>query len=852
MLYRKIISGVLAALTTLMCCANSALATGSYTADTDTFAVKVAQGLGAIESYEPEKKVTVADFKKTVDALAVNSGYSSIYFEKSKSDEQEIKCKDAAAVVCDMLGYGVFCNAGRGGIKPDEMMPIASKYGILKGVSEDKDETLTMQSLVNMIYNVLEAKTLDTEYLSGGGFNTTLTGKRYLEDVMGMTFINGVVEATKFSSLKFEDGTETNQIQISGVLYNCNIDDYEEYIGMKVKALVNYNDGDEEVLALYDNGESFAVDADDLEYGQISKTAITYYNQNGRKMTLSISDTADVLYNFSLLKDWNEEDLKVRQGRLVCIDNNGDGKYDVIKIEEYKSMLIFSASIDSKKISNSSGVAVSIKKLIENGYHIYDGEKIIKPENIPTGAVATYFLDKTGEVMKMYVHSDVSAGVVRSIDKENNKITLDDKVYSYTDELESDIENVSVGTSVTVNINVYGEIAAYQIAKDSYLYGYMINFWDDDGSGNVKVKIFTQGNEIKVYETSNKVNLNGSSMSAQKAFQYNLSTGLWDEVGRISQIVKYKVNSKDELTSIRTATNYFDASHPERLLKEKDGVYKYYPSSKTIAGDTRLNVLTKVFLIPTDLNEITKFKYGGMEIMGTRENFTCQIYDIDEDRYAGVLVSRINPYGKAQIDDIAATPYLIESVSETLNAREELSVSVTAHQVGVANAPIKELVFNSPDISLTYCGKQILSGDLKKGDIIMVSKDYTMSGEYGNFIMWCRPDLTTPYEATKAYWNQEASERTFYADRRILAYGEVIKVVKDGLLINNKPKSTENYDAWNRIINVSGTTPVYICDKEEKGVVKASIADVQPGDKVFSLLSSSITPSELVIYRNFE
>lgn len=851
MLYRKIISGILAAFTALICCANLTFAeTGEYTADTDTFAVKVAQGLGAIGEYNPEQKVTVADLKKTVDALAENPGYSSIYFKESKSGEQEIKCKDVVAVVCDMLGYGVFCNAGKGEIKPEEMMPVASKYGILKGVSESKDETLTMQSFVNMIYNVLNAKTIDTEYQAGEVAKITLTEKKYIEDVMKMTFINGIVEITKFSSLKSEEGTENNRIQIGGVLYSCNMDDYEQYIGMRVKALVKYNDGDEEVLALYDNGESFAVDADDLEYNQISKTAITYQSDHGRKKTLLISNTADVLYNFSLLKDWTEEDLKVKQGRLVCIDNNDDGKYDVIKIEEYKSMLIFSASVDSQKISNSSGVAVSIKKLIENGYPIYDGEKIIKPENIPTGSVATYFLDKTGEVVKMYVHNDIAAGVVRSIDTEDKKITLDDRVYSYTDE--SNIEKVSVGTSITVNINVYGEIAFYQIAKDSYLFGYMMNFWDDDESGKVKVKIFTQGNEFKVYETADKVNLNGGNMSAEEAFKYNLGTGLWDEVGKISQIVKYKINAKDELSAIRTAANYFDSSHPERLLKEKDGVYKYYSASKTIAGDTRLNVLTKVFLIPTDLKETTKFKYGGMEIMKDLENVSCQIYDIDDDRYAGVLVARIDPNGKAQIDDIAGTPYLVETTSEILNSRDEITVSVTVHQLGVTNAPSKELVFNKPDISLVYCGQQILSGDLKKGDVIMVSKDYTMSGEYGNFKMWCRPGLTTPYEATKAYWNQEASERTFYADRRILAYGEVIKIVKDGLIINNKPESTENYDAWNRIITVSGTTPVSICDKEEKGTVKASIADVQPGDKVFSLLGSSITPTELVIYRNFE
>ena len=75
--------------------------------------------------------------------------------------------------------------------------------------------------------------------------------------------------------------------------------------------------------------------------------------------------------------------------------------------------------------------------------------------------------------------------------------------------------------------NHYGEVAQFDISYDGYLYGYLISFDESEALSTPWLKIFTQTNEFKIYNTTNNIILNGVRMKAKDAFAYNLTTGLW-------------------------------------------------------------------------------------------------------------------------------------------------------------------------------------------------------------------------------------------------------------------------------------------------------------------------------------
>ena len=825
--------------------------TGNYSADEYGFEVKIAEGLGVIDDYNADEKVTVGQFRKAIDALSPGEELSDFYIKNAKGDSNEIRCVDAAAIMCDILGYGIFSGVGiTDNTRVAEMFSTAQNRGILKGVKEGAYESLTMQGMANMLYNVLSSKALNTSYTGNGGYNASISDRKFAEDALNMQFVDGAVQQTKFSSIVSPGGTSDNTMVINGVSYKCDINGSEEYIGMSVKALVCNEKGNRRVLALFDNGKTKQVMADDIDYDGTTANEISYFDAKGGRKTLRLDSNADVLYNCTLQMSKSAEDFKIKQGRLVLIDNDNDGKYDVVRIEEYKTMKVFSVSMFTKKISDAYGNVANIEKLIDEEYPVYEKGIEILPQNIPLGSIAAYLTDKNGYVTRIYVSSDIAAGTVRNIKANKDTITLDDTVYSYTDEIKSEIEKVGLGCIVNVYLDVYGEIAYFDVSKDAYLYGYMTAFETSRGLNAPRMKVFTQSNEFKIFSAADTIDIDGNRISSAEAFEYSADNPFWDEAGKINQIIKYKLNSKGLVTAVRTASNYDTGNH-ERMLKEKDGVYTYYADPNTICADTRLNALTKVFLIPTDFSYDNKFKCGTYDILKNDNDYTCQVYDIDENRYADLIVARIDPYGKSSVDDLYGNVYMVDEIGTFINDHGDEAPLVVAQQLAQSEPKEVEIKFNTPNISATIADVSVTSGTLKQGDIIMVKEDGTHSGEMGNLKIWYRPGEVGPYEDVKRIWYSEKSINTFISDGYAYCAGKIIEIVKDGVIINNQPLDTEDYSKWNRIITISGTTPVHILDKNRGEIVRGSVADLESGDTVFSLIQSG-KPLEFVIYRNFQ
>ncbi len=169
---------------------------------------------------------------------------------------------------------------------------------------------------------------------------------------------------------------------------------------------------------------------------------------------------------------------------------------------------------------------------------------------------------------------------------------------------------------------------------------------------------------------------------------------------KLSQMVKYKANAKGEITAIYTTTTK-DSGDGSRLVKVKDDFLTYYKNPMSFGDDVRLNVYTKVFLIPSDLSFEKRFDYGAPDILGNAGDYTVQIYDVDKDYYAGVVVVTIDPYNPSgnTIDEIGGSTYVVTEVGEAIADNGELSVYVMGRALGATtNTPVL-MRFTTKDIS---------------------------------------------------------------------------------------------------------------------------------------------------------
>lgn len=819
---------------------------GEITLDDNIIQVVFSKGLGIISDYDAEAEITAGDVANAVNRLSDSDSMADGFYASYEYDKK-VKISEIIKIFVNLAGYEKYAALKYGAASDGGTVMMASELGLLKGIPSDKEKNATMRDLAYLSYNLLETKVLKTRYNADGTSSFEVSDTKYLNRVLSAYALEGIVEAVSNTSLEPGKETRSNSLIISGSEYFCEKCEYEEYIGRSVKALIKEENGMLYVKAMFDKSEVLGIDAEDIIENSTDKFRITYYNANDKKVGANISKRADVIYNYSVMPDYSADDLKISQGRIVLIDNDYDGTYDVVKIEEYKTMWLFSSSVDSEKIVDNYGRSESIKELIENEYPIYDAKgNVVIPDNMPYDMVATYYLNKGGEVVCIYFTNEKGGGRISEFKTEENKIKIDGKEIGYSAQLKSEIESLDAGTSIIYYLDRYGKIAYYELAQEPYLYGYLVSFSEGKGLSNPKVKIFTEDNDFKVFDTADTIVFNGKKISVNEAFKYSLDGGLWDEVGKKNQIVKYKANAKNVLSELLTATDT-KIEGSDRPFKEKDSVLTYYSRPRTISADTRLNNLTKVFLVPRDLTFEKRFEYGTFTLLSNDQDYTCQVFDIDENRYAKLVLARIENYEKPSVDQINGSMYIIDDNGEFKNDEGENSIFITAYD---KNGELCELFFNNANISATNEGVTKSVSELKRGDVISIGK--TEAQEVGDFCLWYANGKTQPYENAKRVWYSETSQTTFISDGNTYTYGRVEKLLKNGFLANNRPLNNgdtpEERSSYNRIITTEGKTPVFICDNNSNKLKTASVSDICEGDNIFMQLSDAL-PILIVIYR---
>lgn len=830
-----------------------------------TLAADMAMGIGAFDEYVPNKKVTLGEFAVVISKLAASEHIANKYIAESQY-QNGVKIITAYAVMLDILGYSIYFKDGSiDSHDTTEILYIADKYDISDGVTGSPDDIITYQQLAEMIYNTMQAHSIDTVYHANGE-NTYYTSTiPYMEKALDMYIAEGVVQRTSFSSIVDTENSKEPNVIISGNKYNCEMGKYEEFIGRKVKALYRFKRNTRELLAMHDVSDRvLEINAKDLDVDNITMRKVNYWADGNKVRTAKISDAAYILYNNCLLKNATAEDLKIDQGILVLIDNNSDSQYDVVKIEVYQSVQIFAVSTEAKTItvSDSSMSTLSIDDMVEYGYPVYDHGRIIKPENITLNSIATCYKGLDGEVIKLYICTDTIAGTVNYIDADNNIVVLEGKEVFYTNEIATDIEALELGTTIIAYLNHMGEISAFEIGKDKYLYGYLSNFIERRGLNNPQLKIFTQMIEFKIYDTASKIKVNGVSMSSADAFANVAGSVFWDNDNKQAMLIKYSTNSKGVINAIYTPTGSLEekAMCPARPYLNQLGNYRYSSSLKTLAPDSRLDERTKVFIIPYDRDDIRDYNYGTHNVF-LEKDYNCQIYDIDDNYYIGSVIATPDPDYIEGPAEPAIVPAIITSVRHTLNDLGEDTIKIIARTLGTTTTT--DYTFKELSMGSTLGSNNISVNDLEPGDVVQLFVDtnhtievwlfkakykMTKHGSDGSLKFY-----TEPYEEIKPWSTWDfIHDANHFPSGNGFNTGTVLEVVKNGFVANFKPQNSDGsyQTSWNRLLATSTATRVSICETRSNGDVKiydATVGDIQEGDRIF--VSRDNIVNEVVIYR---
>ena len=305
-------------------------------------------------------------------------------------------------------------------------------------------------------------------------------------------------------------------------------------------------------IFLRESTSIITVDASDV-LKDTTKTEF-YYMVGDKEYKIPI-DGAKVVYN-GQVKNVTAEELAPDVGTVRLISNNRGGDYDTILVESYTDYVVKNVNYDNDTV------------------YFTDGSSMIL--DISDASVSTSITDSTGKEIEAYdlypedilsiAESDKYRKVWRSnritegavTEKTDDYFVINGEKYTVSKAFreEQSLETIELGTDFIFYLNFMGKIVTAEKYRD-YMYGYLVNASPVGGLDKKPyLKIYTEEKEMVVYDTADRVMLNGESISKKDILHESKANEIWDGSGAIRQLLRYETDGQNRLVKIETATDH--------------------------------------------------------------------------------------------------------------------------------------------------------------------------------------------------------------------------------------------------------------------------------------------------------
>lgn len=559
----------------------------------------------------------VDDSGKGYVSFAVGMGIISRSEDGLFRPQDSITGYEAVKMLVCALGYGDM--VPRYGSWPEGYLMLGARLGITNGTVLT-DSELTYSDMLILADNMLDSYPLEFSY-DGEASDYKESEKTIYKKLLSykdMKKVTGILEETQNRSVIGADlKSGKGKIRIAGAEYDTD-KDFSDYLGYFVEAYISQKDGGEKVVSVSPFREKNSVVTAPAEDSVISALTFEYYDSDDKHHTESIASDAVFVLNGRKTENPTDEQKKIYYGKYTLLDNNDDGKADVIFAEEAQSFVVSRVSqmtgtiyFDNDLTFRGSG---AIKLDYDDDDKIYrienaDGEKI-KFSDISVGNAVTIYADSKASLVRICVSGKTEEGRITKISSEN-EVVLNGKEYkTAVDENGNTQLNPKMDISAVYVIDSLGRICGIsEELENSYKYAYVVgNGVDEDadeetiwfrlisGMEPEKHIIKSKDDEIISYYYQNdsmftlrcedKINLNGERKSfadlkkqsfTGKIIGYRLSVD-----GKINRIYTYELPGR-----------IYNASFNAKLRAFSSG---------TDGRGYLMNNKTKVICIPKTVN----------------------------------------------------------------------------------------------------------------------------------------------------------------------------------------------------------------------------------------------------------
>lgn len=646
-----------------------------------------------------------ASYINVIAKLGIINGYSDGTFRP----DEKLEMDAAVKILVTMIGHARIAEINGG--YPEGYYIAANNIRMLKNVNAN--EELTKSTFCVMLYNAINAPLLvQTSFGEYPTFEID-SGKTFMSENMGIYTTTGIVTATQYTRLTSYNTTlSENEIEIDGERYDVAENKFKDLLGYRVRVFykIDKDTGIKKIVAaenLSELNDVVILEADSIL--SLDDFTYTYFDKNDDKQYVEFAKNVNVIINGIAKPTYNITDLIPTAGRVVLLDNNKDGIYENLFVENVLYYVATGVDTDLLTIACEDEQTIALE---DYDYKIFKSGTEVALDAISKGDLISvaYAIGKEKyaavTVTNNYLSGDVS-------EYSNVSLTLEQKQYDVAKHLLNDnsFKDIKLNDNITIYLNEYGKIVyILKNNKTGALYGYLMKAdVENNLDGRFVARVFTQRNEEKIIYANLNTKLNGN-----KATYSELKTALSNP-----QLIRYTLTDNGEFKNIETAAPSGQPGDEEFFNALSKQVLTYRPNGKSFDGSIGIGNGTIVFVVPNNVADRENVEYynaTNSSHFAADTGYTVEGYDSNDVNVAKVIIA----YGSGSTATISDATRLsvITDIKMVIKDNEDLyQLSVMSggsvrNYVCKSNEIVTNALFENDNAALPTKPKGVGVGDV--------------------------------------------------------------------------------------------------------------------------------------------
>lgn len=470
-------------------------------------------------------------FKKEI-STAVSMGITNGTSETTFSPDEGVTISVAAKMLITALGYKELAEA-KGGY-PTGYLSLAYSLDVIDNAIDGS--ALTVADAYSLIYNTMTAESPIITGINGEDLIIeTQDDATLLTENFHFSHVNGIMTSADGYSL-ISGQSQKGKVCIGDTLLSAD-DGLVKYFGHEVDVWYDNTETVRVVLSTVSN-KIVTIDAEDIS--RYAGNVLYVLNDNDKEIKYGFDAGFSFVENGRVVAH-NSESFNFDEGRLTLIDNDSDGKYEIVLAQKPEYFVISSINAAKKTIYDkySEYTSVSFDDDDDKYYRIeIDGESK-KFSDLTENMVCEIYMSADNEVCLLKASKTTSVeGVLDEIG--NGIVIVNDSTYKLNSYFKNKQIDLKPGTSYTFLIAPDGTVAGVnQSATSDMQYGYMLGYKVSGGlSAEAQIKLLMSNNKIESLSLASRVTFNGKVTDSTDT---DILTTLMDGDIPKYQVVKFKV-----------------------------------------------------------------------------------------------------------------------------------------------------------------------------------------------------------------------------------------------------------------------------------------------------------------------